>query len=602
VARPPQKPLSALFRTARGEESLPLGYWAAVLFLLAIVTLVVLGPSADNGFVLDDAVVVVENPMIRPPVSLKAIFTTDYTSPVMGRGGSYRPLATLSFAANYRFSELNPRGYHLTNIALHWLNSFLVFALAWLLTRRLGISLAVALLFALHPVHAGAINPAEGRTELLAFLGVNLTLLAYLRSLSGKAWLWLPIASLCFFLALISKEHALTLVGLVVCYDFVMRRGRWEAGRTLASRAAHYLFLLPPLILFFMLRYLALGQFLPDTKILPFDNPLVQLALLPRLISSAWIALRYLGLLVFPYPLRQDYSSVGIFSETTPAGLGLLALFLGLVAGAVWISRKHPAILFGWLFYLATYLFVSNLPFVLGTIMAERLLYLPSEGFLLFAVPLASQACERLSAGKRAWLLQVVLTLLAAFGAGALFLNRNRDFKDELTLFTREVKTSPESARAWFYYGGALEHRSRYEEAERAMLKALELRPEYSEPYLTLGTIAVRRGDYARGEDCLKKAISFGPLNAKAYTNLGTLYAMTRNYEEALKQFKTALGIRPQLVDVQLNLAQCYLDLGRPQDAEGIVLQVLKRHPELARAQSLYARLQQLKKAGPSRP
>jgi len=112
----------------------------------------------------------------------------------------------------------------------------------------------------------------------------------------------------------------------------------------------------------------------------------------------------------------------------------------------------------------------------------------------------------------------------------------------------------------------------------------------------------VRRGDYARGEDYLKKAISFGPLNAKAYANLGTLYAMTRNYEEALRQFKTALGIRPQLVEVQPNLAQCYLDLGRPQDAEGIVLQVLKRHPELARAQSLYARLQQLKKAGAPRP
>ena len=77
---------------------------------------------------------------------------------------------------------------------------------------------------------------------------------------------------------------------------------------------------------------------------------------------------------------------------------------------------------------------------------------------------------------------------------------------------------------------------------------------------------------------------------------------MTRNYEEALKQFKTALGIRPQLVDVQLNLAQCHVDLGRPQDAEGIVLQVLKRHPDLTRAQSLYVRLQQLKKAGASRP
>jgi len=125
---------------------------------------------------------------------------------------------------------------------------------------------------------------------------------------------------------------------------------------------------------------------------------------------------------------------------------------------------------------------------------------------------------------------------------------------------------------------------------------------EYSEPHLSLWTIAVRTGDYARGEDYLKKAISFGPLNPTAYANLGTLYAMRQNCEEAVRQFKSALAIRPQMVDVQLNLAQCYLDLGHPQEAEGIVAQVLKSHPNLGRAKSLDVRPQQLKKVGVPRP
>ena len=82
-------------------------------------------PGLSGEFLTwDDNPTIVENEYFRglDAEHLKWMFTTF-------RMGHWQPLAWVTFALNYKVSELSPYGYHLTNLALHAANSVLFFFL-----------------------------------------------------------------------------------------------------------------------------------------------------------------------------------------------------------------------------------------------------------------------------------------------------------------------------------------------------------------------------------------------------------------------------------------------------------------------------------------
>jgi Flp pilus assembly protein TadD len=590
TARPRAERPGPRLRTAR-----PL---RLALLLVAIVAVAAFATSLGNGFAYDDDVIIVDNPRVTAPASIGTIFTSPYWGS-RERGGLYRPVATLSYAWNHRLHGLEPFGYHLVNVLLHAAVSVLLVLVA-LEVLPLAVATLAGLLFAAHPIHVEAVANVVGRAELLAALGVLVAWLAARRATGGErlasgqttaaartpaaapsaatpatagssAWLWRALAAVAYLFGLFSKEVAVLLPGALLAWDLLRRR---------RPDAALYSLFGVALAIYFYFRFQALGAFGNPAELVLYrlDNVLVSLNPLQALWTAVGVFGRYAVLLVFPWRLSADYSYPQIegASPGDPwAWLGLLALAaLGTLfvrsALHVWRASTPPAtpaprapvIVLALLIFGAFFLPVSNFVLHIGTVMAERLLYLPSVG-----------ACVLLAlAGWRAWtasptsgpvrpVLLTVLGLVLVAGS-ARCLTRSLDWKDSATLHASTLRTSPRSARAQFNQGPTLFEAGRREEAVAHVRRATELDPTYTEAWINLGGYLLHMERFDEARRAFEGALAAEPDDEHAHLAMGALEHREGNFRKAVDHFEIALREDPGLAEAWYDLGLAQQDLG----------------------------------------
>ena len=375
-------------------------------------------------FVHDDIAIIGENPLVRErrPYAWKT-FRRDYWAVLEtneGRDRLYRPLTIASFALNHAVGGLNPLGYRIVNALLHALACLALFRLC----LRFGLSRAsagaVSLLFALHPVHTEAVNAVVARADLMAAIGVfgglgllmgvalpeakpggaqggpekgGEEILSYRGVLAQVAL----TCALCLF-ALLSKEIGVALLFSALLWWLWSRYVSGEAerpplGHTLVAVCALALVL----IAYVWMRYAALGMLARPHPPSKLDNILALMPAGERVFGAVGVLGRYFKLLVWPWPLSMDYSFAQIPVGGAEAALWTAAGALGFVAWsyAAWRLRKDmPWIAFGLVVFIGAYLPVSNLLIPIGTIMAERVLYIPSAGILIAMAYLRWASCS----------------------------------------------------------------------------------------------------------------------------------------------------------------------------------------------------------------
>ncbi|MFN4227624.1 MAG: hypothetical protein ACK4F0_05740, partial [Candidatus Ratteibacteria bacterium] len=82
-----------------------------------------------NPFIFDDIILIVQNPFIKSFRFIKFYFTKNLLEGVGEKTTFYRPIQTLLYSLIYKFSGLNPVGYHLLNIFFHSGCSILIYLL-----------------------------------------------------------------------------------------------------------------------------------------------------------------------------------------------------------------------------------------------------------------------------------------------------------------------------------------------------------------------------------------------------------------------------------------------------------------------------------------
>ncbi len=326
----------------------------------------------------------------------------------------------------------------------------------------------ITLLFVTHPIHTEVAANIKGRDEILSFLFVIAALRCiaswFNRETAGR----LAAAGGLFFLALLSKESAITCVAVVPLLPwfftspFSLRKAITPTA-AVGGAAALYL----------VIRTAVLHGFMSSSAILPLNNSLVTAPdALGRFATAIMILGRYLLLLLFPYKLSFDYSyrQIPIVGFTDPQAIVSLLALGGIVLYAILRFRSRDLIAFAAMFFLITVSIVSNVAFLIESVMGERFLYMPSLGFCMAAGVLIGRmlpprdqntvtSLRNFAAGNR-----MVLTI-AAVVAGLYSIRtiaRNFDWKDDVTLLARDVVTCPNSARIQYAYasyilvGGAL--------------------------------------------------------------------------------------------------------------------------------------------------
>src|SRR3989344_3563310 len=563
-----------------------------IFALIVVLSFILFGNGINGDFVFDDRSVVVDHLLMEDSVGVFKAFLHPYHYD-RPQSGLYRPLTMASYVLNWRISSGHPQSFHLVNILLHAVASFLIYSIVLRLKNRTA-AIIGSLLFLFLPIHIEAVTSISGRSELLMFL---FFLISFLSIQKG----YYKIAATFFFLSLLSKETGVAFVPIFLFFEFVWRK---ESTRGLFKKTLYFI---PPLVAYAVLRYNALGfEYFINTNAYSFFNPIAAMDILPGLWTAFKVAYLYVQKIVFPTYFSSDYSYNQIVvvnnlfdSWQALAGIGIFMTIIYL-----FISKRNSLVGLGAVILLFSYLVVFNFFVKIGTIMAERLMYMPSFGFVLIVLGVLSGFFERhKKVSKSFWI--VLVMILGIYGVqtirgGALW-------KNEKTLFENAYKQAPNSVVNITNMASILFREGKNEEALEKINKAIEIepknsptlhlggqiygrmgeykiaeewgrkatlpQPDYLYPYLSLGALYYQRGDFESGKEMLLKA-------KEIYNtpNVITLLSFNKiglgEYSEVVGLIEEKFGTKPKIYELRFILGVAYLKLGDDLKARELLLEL----------------------------
>jgi len=521
--------------------------FAAGAALLFAVLVGVNAPTWDYGFVYDDHAVILE----REPAWSQG-WTTFLTTRQWGTG---RHVLALSMDLN-RTEPPSARPFHIVNTLLAGLVTALVFALGLTLGISWPAAWLGALLFAVHPVHTDAIVSIVGRAELLAAIGVLGCVLLHAADYPSPV-VTVPFAALLFLIALGSKENALALFVILPLYDVMFP----TRTRTSLLRATPYLLYAAVAAGWYALTSPHLGELGPIAYV---DNPLASLPPVERALKACAILWRYVGITLLPLSLKADRS----YATTDPSYMS------GVIGAAAWIAaaafcwrlrRRAPRAVFAAAWFPAAFAVTANIAFPIGTVMAERLAFLPSVGFALLAaialehawrhgrmaraatIVAAAAAALVLAfaydARGRVWISDAQYHMVATFDSPrsakahydrGLFLAREQDLAGAQAEFRRALRIYPAFSRAAYYLASTLILQNRPEEAITAYTHYLNAAPDDAGVLSQLAALQLGLNHFAEAHRTAERLVMLEPDNAEHRKLLVQVEALARAHEGGL--------------------------------------------------------------------
>jgi len=325
--------------------------------------------------------------------------------------------------------------------------------------------------------------------------------------------------------------------------------------------------------LYLFIRYQTLG---PRNDISDNDiqiNPYAYASHTEKLATEIATSMNYLKLLIFPHPLSSDYSYPQIPYKDFGSPLVWLSLVLHLmlVFGLFYFLRKRSVLCFAIAFYLLNLLMVNNFIFDIGATMGERLIYHASVGFVIAAAYLLYKGMEKIkpaNTGKEslAWLLLALIIL-----CGFKTIERNKDWKNDETLFFRDINVSPNSFLVNANVACMLVNKSDYEQNEQKRRAELERGAALYTKVLGMQDNAViaymnrcvayyklQKPDSMVAD--LDKVMLIYPIHPQLpemYFRAGMLYYSDKQYSKAVSALQASLKLNPRSTDAQkaLNMA-----------------------------------------------
>lgn len=521
-----------------------------VLILLAAVCFLAYFNSLNNPFIWDDEALVVKNTLIRSTQNLPASFTNDLYFGVTSGSNFYRPLQTISYIFDYHFWQLDPFGYHLTNIILQIGVSFLVFLLVFNLLPNLSIAITSAVFFAVSPLHTEAVTYISGRAEMLMGFFAILGFLFFIRSqrqTTRYPKLFYIFSLFSFSLALLSKEVAIVFP-LVICgYIFYFLREKLKEKYYLVKTTIPF-FALSAAYLFIRLFLFNFSTLRPPA--------LANIALIVRLTVLPKIVLTYLKLLILPVGLHMNKT---LLQPTSTYGIMVAVFFLGVLIFTAWSClryKQEKRVASFMLFWSLVFFIPQSGIFPINAFVAEHFIYLSSISFFMLLSYILYKHLRRELFILTAGLFTVFYILLCA--------GRNYEWKNPLVFYKNIIKHSPDSFQAYNNLGLQLEFLGRLNEAQDEYKRALAIKPDLIEARANLANLYFKLKFYQKAiveYELLEKS----PLGSKAgevRNNLGNTYEVMGNFDEAIAKYNQAIALDAGLKFTHFNLSRIYFSKG----------------------------------------
>lgn len=589
--------------------------------VILVLIAVFYGNTLSLNYALDDRMVILESQYTIEGGwnAVKGIFTEDTFTGYFGNdksivaGGRYRPMSQLTFMIEFQlfgqkikqqigdvqdYANLhNPAHEKLFNrsflpVVNHFMNVAYFILLCLLLYEVLSkifqkyngqkwyqsLAFLAVVLFALHPLHTEAVANVKGRDEIFAMLGATAALWCSLQYVDKRKWWYLVLSFLSITFALFSKENAITYLAVVPLTLFFYQNEN--------LKKSDYITTLIPValgsIFFIWVRSKVLGGMMPaDETNNILNNPYVNSTKAQEIATVLFTWAMYFKLLIIPHPLTHDYypHQIAITDFSNPIVWMVIVACVALVVVALCNLKKRSVIAYGILFFIITFSITSNLLFNIGTFMNERFVFIPSLGFTL----ILGYVLYLLGDSKVVGFQKISVALLAVVGLlyGIKTFTRNFVWKDDLTLFLTDVKTSDNSIKCNISAGGSKLQiwKSSHKERDKAdaykyLGKALQLDDHAVNAYLLMGELMFLDDNIPGAYQSYKNATLIDPDNQLAQENLAKMIVASE--EEVIKTFIQLLdeGMseqNPQKIEETYRLVNDYLD----------------KHPESIKAQNV---------------
>jgi tetratricopeptide (TPR) repeat protein len=517
------------------------------LFLLVLFAGGLYLNSLDNLFTNWDDQMIYSNYQIRGLdwKNIRNIFT--YV-----RGSTYQPVRVLSYAVDYYFWELNPLGYHITNIVFYILTSITVFFTLHRLSTHLRknappdsherAALFGALLFAAHPVHVEAVTWLAARKEVLQGFFFFLAFYLYLKGREEEGeksirvgttvvptpdhgkFFYPALVLFSFLLATLSKPAAIVFPAVLLLYEISLKTNksiRPDHG-WMDFLKRHWFFIVFSVFISFIFTYILMRVMLDAGGIKPYRGG----TLFNNLLMSFYVFLYNIKLLTSTINYSAAYTipvSNPILGVRTLIFIGFTFLLFGL---SLWSLKKTKVIFFSFFFFFITLLpYLNIVP--ISTLLADRYVFIASFSYC-FLLGICFDQFYRFRnkrfSGNFFKLLSIALFLFVLVGYSLMTIRQNQIWENSYTLWADAVEKYPESNTA----------------------NAL------------MGVVYMELGMDEKAVGYLEKAIQVLSYDYQSRNNLGIIYGRLEQPEKALKELMTAIWLKPEDDTIKINLSVFY--------------------------------------------
>lgn len=294
----------------------------------------------------------------------------------------------------------------------------------------------------------------------------------------------------------------------------------------------------------------------PDTEIL--NNPYLLANGEERFATKGYVLLKYLWLQLFPATLSSDYSynTIEYRHFTSWDFILSMVIHVSMVVAAVYYTIKKHILGFAIMTYILFALLIGNVLMDIGATMGERLIFHSSIGFCIAIAYWILTGLDKLPSMAMVARKGVIITfvLVVTFLFGCKTWERNWDWKNDVTLFLKDVNTMPNSVLVLGNAGARW-----VDLADTKEITGINIPGQDSTRYndyngtLHISDEEVKQGGFKskreaalhKGIGFLKHAIELHPRYVNGYLNLGLAHFKLRNDFEALYYWKNAERLYP---------------------------------------------------------
>lgn len=490
-----------------------------IFFILVSVCFLLYANSLNNAFVSDDLPGILSNPDISK-----------------GYKFLLEPNSLLN-SFTYLIGKYNVILYHLINIALHSLNTILVFIF---LRLFFGVNAAFlgSCLFAAHPIHTEAVAWPSGKPYIILSLFILSAYLLYYRASYKDTKLKIPFYLLSF---LVFLYYIIGHVSFYVVFPFFLILSDITFKRWRRNWKLWIPFLVVVVIRVFFERSHITMRVYDVTQYISGGNPVW---ISPFIMMSYSLFSNFM-LTLFPAALTI-YHEPAIISPFY-VNWGIICLLV-LAIALLFLFKRAKEIFFGAALFIL-FLAPTYSPVPVAWLIAERYLYFPSIALSIFLAYFYEQYVLKLPEARRQTVIFAIVLIIASYAVRTVV--RNEDWKTPERFWRQTLETSYKSPRAHNNMGDIYCQEGNAEGALKEFSMAIKLKPDYADAYHNLATAYQRVGNLDQAFKFYEKAAALDPNLFESQYNLAIFYLNSGQLDKAEERLKRAEKLRPGIAEVK---------------------------------------------------